>query len=201
MAVDQSLIERIATSLRTARASLTPSTAPSAGRKSSILSRAAELYGTRPTGDEDTPPTGFDPAGAALFEALVEGAYLVAHADGEFDDEERAAFEQVVLAATDHHLDAGQITALCADLEQMLSEDGMDRRLSFVAGVVQKPEQQHEVLRVAALIGYISGGVSDVERAAMDRLASGFALPASAVDAAIEAARRAVEAPDPSAAG
>lgn len=195
MGLDQSLLSRIASSLRIARGSLGPGDVigPDAtADKNSILTRAAKLYGTRPTGDEDTPPTGFDPAAAALFEALVEGAFLVAHADGHFDDEERAAFEQVVLAATDHHVDAGQVAALLADLEASYQEDGADRRIQFVARTVPKPEQQHEVLRVAALIGYISGGVSDVERATMEKLASNFGLDASAVDKAIEAARAAV---------
>jgi tellurite resistance protein len=192
MAVDQSLLDRIATSLRTARASVGPDlvfAADAQAEKNSILSRAAKLYGTRPTGDEDTPPTGFDPAAAALFEALVEGAFLVAHADGEFDDEERNAFEQVVLAATDHHVDAAQVAALIADLEASYAEDGASKRIQFVARTVTKPEQQHEVLRVAALIGYISGGVSDVEQKTMAELAAGFGLQPSAVASAIEAAQ------------
>jgi len=195
MGVDQSLIERIASSLRIARGSLGPgdvvgATEPS--EKNSILTRAAKLYGTRPTGDEDTPPTGFDPAAAALFEALVEGAFLVAHADGEFDADERATFEQVVLAATDHHLDAGQVAALLSDLESAYAEDGADRRIQFVARTVPKPEQQHEVLRVAALIGHISGGVNSVERETMEKLAAQFGLGTPAVDRAIDAAKAAI---------
>ncbi|MBL9024784.1 MAG: tellurite resistance TerB family protein [Myxococcales bacterium] len=201
MGVDQSLLTKIASSLRIARGSIGPAEAGAADRiaaadqaaeTNSILSRAAKLYGTRPTGEEDTPPTGFDPAAAALFEALVEGAFLVAHADGEFDDDERAAFEQVVLAATDRHVDAGQVAALLHDLDASYMEDGADRRIQFVARTVPKPEQQHEVLRVAALIGHISGGVSDVERATMEKLAEGFGLDRSAVERAIAAARAAV---------
>lgn len=201
MGVDQTLLTRIASSLRIARGSIGPGqvtaaeqiSAPEPSTESnSILARAAKLYGTRPTGEEDTPPTGFDPAAAALFEALVEGAFLVAHADGEFDDDERAAFEQVVLAATDLHVGSGQVAALLHDLEASYVEDGADRRIQFVARTVPKPEQQHEVLRVAALIGHISGGVSEVERATMEKLAEGFGLDRSAVDKAIDAARAAV---------
>lgn len=201
MAVDQSLLARIANSLRTSRASIAPGAsaeAPAPGtlvegkggaaQKDSILARAAELYGSR-RGSEDTPPTGFDPAAAALFEALVEGAFLVAHADGEFDAEERSAFEQVVLTATDHRVSGDQLTALLADLDQLLEEDGVDKRVQVVATTVPKPEAQREVLRVAALIGQISGGVSDVERATMEKLASGFGLRGGAVEDAISDAR------------
>ena len=187
---DEHLLERIAQSLRTARASVTPGEVRAAaptGEHDSILSRAAELYGARPTSD-DTPPTGFDPAAAALFEALVEGAFLVAHADGEFDAEERAAFEQVVLAATKGRVAGEQLTALLADLEQQLGEDGAEVRLAFLAKSVAKPEHQREVVRVAALMGQISGGVSDVERGVLVRIAQGFGLGEAAVSDAMTAA-------------
>lgn len=191
MAVDQSLLERIAASLRVARASLPPEnssrSATQPREKDSILARAAELYASRPS-EESTPPTGFDPAAAALFEALVEGAYLVAHADGEFDDEERAAFEQVVLAATNKQVAVSQLHALLADLNELYVEDGAERRIEVVTKTVSRTEQQHEVLRVAALIAQISGGVSDVERAAMEKLASGFGLDKQAVDVSIREA-------------
>src|SRR5262249_56745883 len=64
----------------------------------SILLLSAAAYGSRPT-DESTIPTGFDPFAAALFESIIEGAYLVATADGVFDDEERRTFERIVTAA------------------------------------------------------------------------------------------------------
>lgn len=191
MAVDQSLLERIAASLRVARASLPPEnssrSASQPREKDSILARAAELYAARPS-EESTPPTGFDPAAAALFEALVEGAYLVAHADGEFDDEERAAFEQVVLAATNKQVAVSALHELLADLNELYVEDGAERRIEVVTKTVSRTEQQHEVLRVAALIAQISGGVSDVERAAMEKLASGFGLDKQAVDVSIREA-------------
>jgi uncharacterized membrane protein YebE (DUF533 family) len=68
------------------------------GVKESILVAAASSYGSK-SEDDLTQPTGFDPEAARLFEAIVESAYLVANADGEFDETERAAFEHVVVAA------------------------------------------------------------------------------------------------------
>src|ERR1700742_300846 len=85
------------------------------GRRSSILTLAAASYGSRPSGDA-TVPTGFDPLAVALFEAIVEGAYLVANADGVFDAEERRVFERVVVAACGGAGAATQIAALVSDL-------------------------------------------------------------------------------------
>jgi tellurite resistance protein len=195
MPLDQSLLEKVANSLRVARASLLPGgitgvvvdPASKSQAKDSILARAAELYAVRPA-DEKTPPTGFDPAAAALFEALVEGAFLVANADGEFDSEERAAFEEVVLAATKQHVSKEQLDALLSDFAELLAEDGQEKRIAAVSKTVTRPEQQGEVLRVAAFIAHISGGCSDVERQAMEKLAVGFGLPAGAVDDALSVA-------------
>src|SRR4051812_45482318 len=81
----------------------------------SILTLAAASYGSRPT-DESTVPTGFDAKAAALFESIVEGAYLVASADGVFDDEERAAFERIVTAACGGAVPPRHIADLVSDL-------------------------------------------------------------------------------------
>ena len=72
--------------------------AEGAAQPVSILTLAAASYGSRPS-DEATVPTGFDPQACALFESIVEGAYLVASADGVIDDEERKTFEKVVTTA------------------------------------------------------------------------------------------------------
>jgi tellurite resistance protein len=207
MAVDPRVIERIGQSLRDTRAlahaSRTdqPSSAgqtggagqsAAAGRGApvaSILAQAATLYGAK-RNEEETPPTGFDPAAATLFEALIEGAFLVANADGEFDADERAAFEQVVLAASGTTLGTSQLASLVAELERTLAEDGLEPRISSLAQTIGKADQQVEVLRVAALIAQVSGGVSEVELGVMRKLAAGFGLEASVVESSIAEAER-----------
>src|SRR5579883_1714989 len=91
-------------------------------RPVSILSLAAVSYGSKPAEDA-TVPTGFDPAAVALFEAIVEGAYVVATADGVFDPDERRAFEHVVVAACGGSVEHKQISDLVSDLADQLEED------------------------------------------------------------------------------
>lgn len=186
MPAPETLISRIAKSIATA-----PVGAPG-GVKSSILTTAGELYGARPPLEDQTPPTGFDPAAAALFEAIVEGAFLVANADGDFDATERSAFESVVHNATRRQVDQGQLAALVSDLGTSLREDGVAKRIQFVARMVEKPDHRAEVLRVAALLAQISGDVSAVERQTMIDLAAAFALDASHVEKAIVDAKSAL---------
>jgi tellurite resistance protein len=164
----------------------------SEGATGSILTMAGAQYGAHQGDDDLTQPTGFDPHAAALFEAVVESAYLVATADGEFDPREREAFEHVVLTACSGTVSEAQLRALLADLADLRQEDGPEKRVQMVARTVTRPEQAREVLRVAALIAQVSQGVSDVERSILDRLASEFHLDPSAVDRAIAEAERAL---------
>lgn len=158
----------------------------------SILTQAATSYGARPIVDEATVPTGFDAGAAALFEATVEAAFLVANSDGIFDDEEKAAFQSVVVEACNGVIQSDQLDALLADLCEQLAEDGIEKRARMVARIITRRDHQLEVLRIAALMAHISGGVSDQERSCLDHLARGFDLDAGAVDRALTEAEAAL---------
>lgn len=199
---DAQILERVAQGLKRATASAAgadeSAASQVAGRSAStgsILAQAAAVYGAKPDQPEATPGTGFDPVAAALFEALVEGAFLVAHADGVIDDEERAAFEQVVASATSvsgatpggaaGEGAAAHVRALLSDLGEALAEDGVERRIEILAHTVRRPEHRDEVLRVAALVAHVSGGVSAPERGVMEKLAARLELAPADVDRAI----------------
>jgi len=183
--LDHSLLRKVASKLREA---------PSYSEKdmtSSILKLAASSYGFGPS-EEITVPTGFDPQAAALFEAMVESAYLVANADGDFDSAERSTFEHVVIAACEGAVAERQVHALVSDLHDQLVEDGADKRVKMVAKTVTKPEHAREILRVAALLAQASGGVSDQERLLMDKLAAAVGLDRGSVDTALREVDRAM---------
>jgi tellurite resistance protein len=159
----------------------------------SILTLAAASYGSRPT-DESTVPTGFDPFAAALFESIVEGAYLVATADGVFDEEERRTFERIVTASCGGAVPPKHVADLVADLADQLDEDGLDRRIQRLAEGVQRREHALEVLRIATLIAQSSEDVSQVERDVLSKIAAACNLGEGAVDAAMDEVREAVRA-------
>jgi tellurite resistance protein len=193
---NEARINFLARVARTATASRTDADAPAGngpGHSDSILSLVAVSYGMRPSGDA-TVPTGFDPVAIALFEAIIEGAYVVANADGVFDDEERLAFERVVLAACGGAVAAPQILALVGDLADQLEEDGADRRIEMIAQNVTKKEHAREVLRIAALLAHASDDVSEVEREVLGKLARQFGIDPGEVDAALAEAKEAIAA-------
>ena len=180
------LLGRVAQSI--GRGDPTPS-----GRVSrSILTQAAASFAKKPTAAEETIPTGFDPGAASLFEAVVEAAFLVANADGVFDDTERDTFERVVAEACQNTVQGTAVHELVNELCEQLGEDGLDQRIAMVAGSIRSAEHRLEVLRIAALMAHISGGVADTERRVLERLAVSFSLPEDAVDRAILQAQQAL---------
>jgi tellurite resistance protein len=157
----------------------------------SILSQAAASYGVRPAEDA-TVPTGFDPMAVALFEAIVEAAYLVANADGVFDEGDRRTFERVVSAACGSDVAPQRIAALIAELEGQLRTDGLDRRIRSLGRAVLRVEHAREVLRIAALLAQATADVSPIEHEVLVKIARECRLGAGEVDAALTAADRAL---------
>ena len=174
-----------------ARVARSPGAAKGVTGPSSILTLAAASYGAR-VNDDATVPTGFDPNAARLFEAIVEGAYLVASADGVIDDSEKATFEKVVAAASGGIVTEQQIQALIGDLADELAEDGLDARFRAIGERASKRPQAEEVLRIAALLAQVSENVSDVERDVLVKLASACGLTATDVDLAMDDVKKAL---------
>lgn len=158
----------------------------------SLLTLAASAYGAHSA--DATQPTGFDPQVAALFEAMVEGAFLVANADGEFDAAERDAFQHVVSTACAGTVRKEQVSALLSDLADQLAEDGLDKRVEMIGKTVRRPEHVREVLRIASLLAQVSGGVDRAERDVLGKLAGHFGLDAAELDRVVSEAERAVRA-------
>ncbi len=184
----ESLLGRVVSSIASGAAVATPS----GKEQKSILSQAAASYARKPDGEESTIPTGFDPRAASLFEAVVEAAFLVANADGDFDETERRTFEQVVHEACQNTVQKADVAELVSDLLDLLQEDGVDARVKMIAAVVHSDEHRLEVLRIASLMAHISGGVDASERAILQQLALGFGLERDAVDQSIETAKGAL---------
>lgn len=163
-----------------------PSSSDSKKNDVSILALAAASFGSK-TDPDSTVPTGFDPAAVALFEGLVECAFLVAHADGVFDELEREAFERLVLVACDGTVSQGQIASLVTDLAAQREEDGEDARITAAARAFKRPSHAEEALRVAVVMARASDDVSAVERKTIEKIADACGLAPGAVDEAFRA--------------
>jgi tellurite resistance protein len=148
-----------------------------------ILTQAA-TYGANPGTGAATAPS--------AFEATVEAAFLVANADGLFDEEERSAFQHVVLEACNHLIPDEMMQGLLAELGRRLAADGIEKRICAVACSLTGRDQQLEVLRTATLMAEVSGGVAAQERKVLESLARECSLDGSAIDQALAEAEDAL---------
>ena len=97
-----------------------------------------------------------------------------------------------VVAACGGAVGSHQIAALVGDLTDQLEEDGLDRRIEVMTGVVTRKDHAQEVLRIAGLVALSSEDVSPVERSTLEKLATRWGLDEGAVDAALSDVRGAL---------
>jgi tellurite resistance protein len=156
----------------------------------SVLLASAARYCPPANDSVVTPPTGFDFEAGVLFEAVVESAFLVANADGHFDDVERRAFSQVVLEASGRRVSVRQIEAIVTDLSLQLEQDGLSKRVVRLATTITKHAHRREALLISVLLAEISSGISDSERRVLLLLAQSFELPPTMLDELLTEVRR-----------
>jgi tellurite resistance protein len=151
-----------------------------AGRRS-VIALAAAAYASQPSVDSTT-PTGFDPSAVMLFESIVEAAFLVATADGVFDNDEREVFARIVAASADNALPRSDLNGLIEEHAEHLALQGLDKRVARIAESVQRHEHKVALLRVAYLVALANDVISEPEEAVIARLCT--ALEVSGAEAA-----------------
>lgn len=129
---------------------------------------------------------GFVASAAALFEAMMEMAFLTVAAEGQLGDHARAVFRSVL----DEVVPDEQVEALLADLEEQLAEDGLEKRVRMVCRTITSADHQREGLFLAAFVAHLFGPPSAQRHQVLERLALGFRLDGNAVDEVIRKAEQ-----------
>ena len=157
---------------------------------SSASRRASTARG--PSTDETTIPTGFDPAGGGALRSHRRSCVPGRSADGVLDDSEREAFVQVVIEACGGAVDEQQVQRPPGRSRASSSKKTASTRASRRSAARRQARAQREVLRIAGLLAHVSGGVSEVERDVLGKLAAAFHLDPGEVDAALDAVKSAL---------
>ncbi len=110
-------------------------------------------------------------------EALVETMYLVAFADGRFDDAERDHFERSIRALTDGRLSAGAFDVVIARIGRQLDERGRDGLVASLKRRLRDPRLRQIALILAADMAAADGALHAQERALIETLADAFDMP------------------------
>jgi len=116
---------------------------------------------------------------AAEFEATVEAMFLMAAVDGDLGEQELAQLAASVDAFSElegrARVDAGPLLVKMNDL---LAKDGWNKRLHAVAKNLQSGEARAFAFRLAAGVAFVDDHVAHSEAAALEAMASAFAIDA-----------------------
>lgn len=124
-------------------------------------------------------PEGGDPS--LLFNAAVEGGYLVAAADGTVDAAELGTLKRAILALAGDDLRSDDLDALVDDLIDLRSTEGEAARCKAVGELLAAHKAADEGLYLAAAIAYASNGLDRKELAVLERIAQSAGLSQAAL--------------------
>jgi tellurite resistance protein len=165
---------------------------------SEVAERARALFARKVENDERL--RGPRRPGAAssaddFFVALIEGAFLVAAADGELDAEEAATFVETLAYVTGAPVAPEEFMALVDRFAEARGRDGVKARLATLAASVPDAAARREIVAFAALLGLCDRRLAPAERATLSELARVLELGADEGEALLRETEGALAGP------
>lgn len=133
----------------------------------------ASFYETQSSADE-------------FFSALVEGAFLVASADGLLSDEETHTLAETITFVAGEKLSTDDFSAMLNSFSEVLGDDGEEGRIRTLADAIPDEAARHEILCFAILIALCDGELSGREHDMLRSLGGAFGLDGARVDDTIK---------------
>lgn len=143
--------------------------------ESSLLARFRKKPGTS-TADE-------------FFSGLVEGAFLLAAADGDLSEDEELALSETLREITGGMFEPEEFVQMLHTFEEALEEDGLAERLKALAGSLPDEPARRAVLSFAVLVALCDHHLADTEWKALQAMGAAFGFPASVVEGLVNEAQ------------
>ncbi len=118
-----------------------------------------------------------DPTEDAATAGMVEAAFLMAAADGQFGNAEQDEFAEALQFLSGGRLTLDQIDGVLDEQIDALRADGWDKRIAAVAAKLTTPEARRNAYRLAAGISFVDGEVQDEEARLFGLLGQAFEIP------------------------
>ncbi len=126
----------------------------------------------------------------AFFSGLVEGAFLLAAADGEMSEDEEATLAETLVKVTGDAYEPAEFVAMINAFDEALEQDGLAGRLSALAGSLPDAAARREVLAFAVLIALCDRHLADTERAALQQMGDVLGISATELEGIVTETRR-----------
>jgi tellurite resistance protein len=106
--------------------------------------------------------------------ALVEAAYIVASADGNYTSTESERLVGRVAALTENKFSDDQLASMANAAASKVSAEGLQARAQAIADALPDAELRRATLLVASAVAWLDGGVGQKEGLALQALARAF---------------------------
>ena len=126
----------------------------------------------------------------AFFSGLVEGAYLLAAADGELSEDEESTLAETLVKVTGDAFEPTEFMAMINAFEEALRQDGLTGRLNALATSLPDLDARREVLAFAVLIALCDRHLADAERKALHAMGAVFGLDPATLDVIVADAQK-----------
>lgn len=124
---------------------------------------------------------------------IIDLGVLVANADGEVDEEERAILSDVFQALLETALTPEVVENLVTASLEVIQAAGAESRARLVAEILRDCDAVEPGVLVALAVAFASKGLSSAERAVIDRIAAASGLPKARLGELVERVRSRVE--------
>jgi hypothetical protein len=108
--------------------------------------------------------------------AMIETAFLMAAADGEFGEDEQGEVNEALLLLTGGQLTMEQIDQVIDQLLEALRRDGWEQRIAAVAESLPDPTMRRSAYRLAAGISFVDGQIQEEEAKLFGLLGEAFGI-------------------------
>jgi hypothetical protein len=150
---------------------------------SSVAERARLLLQRKSSGLPDparvrSSMISLDPSSADdFYSALVEGAFLVAAADGDFSPEEASTLGETIGYVTGEALPTESFRVMIDAFAEALVLDGFQGRIQTLADTIADDGERREIVAFAALLGFCDHDFDDRERRVIYAIGRAFSIP------------------------
>ncbi|MCS6902211.1 MAG: hypothetical protein RMJ98_21470 [Myxococcales bacterium] len=124
-----------------------------------------------------------------FFSGLVEGAFLLAAADGELSADEEIALSETLHEITNGGFEPEEFMEMIHTFEKALQEDGPNERLQALAASLPDEPARKAMLSFAALVALCDHHLADAEWKALQAMGTAFGLPVSVVEGLVNEAQ------------
>jgi tellurite resistance protein len=147
--------------------------------ESSLLSRFRKKPGSS-TADE-------------FFSGLVEGAFLLAAADGDLSEDEEIALSETLREITGGMFEPEEFVQMLHAFEEALQEDGQASRLQTLASSLPDEPARRAVLSFATLVALCDRHLADAEWSALQAMGAAFGFSKQSVEALVNEAQEGLQ--------